>query len=824
MTNTFIPLSTEVQAAIKTAQAKAREYTQATFTPGHLLWGLLQEDVGLHPLLTQLDKEIPKIRSWAEFRITNHLKSSRIVEHPQGDERTQATLKEADKIRGRNLEPEILPVHVLEAICTPEVAYAADQLKRFPIALIELQGAKDTASLIGEAMGTNSATTNGSTTAKSSKAQLAKALDKYCDDLTAKARQGKIDPVIGRDKELKQLVEILGKRISPNVLIIGEPGVGKTAIVGGLALNILDNKVPERLKDASIFELDVNGRLVAGAFKGEVEERLKDCLKAIKEFGKAILFIDEIHTLLDENGSIGSGAVNLLKPELARGELTVIGATTQAEYRKFIESDEAFRRRFTVLKIEEPEEGLATEMVKGLVGRFEKHHSLEVETEAMPESVRLAKRYLADKNLPVSALELLDLTMSSVRVMNDTSKQELEAIEKEHAALDNTTPQYDIQFKALEAGLKNRLSHILIGRLDDGDEKTLDFLEKIIKLKEWSAETKTHVTKEDVGAMAAYLTGIPMGKIQAQEQEQLLQMENLFRKRVVGQDHALVEVGQALRRSRAGLKEANKPAAVFFFLGPTGTGKTELAKTIAELLFNDGNALLRFDMSEFKEEHSAALLYGSPPGYIGYKEGGLLVNKIRQKPYSVVLFDEIEKAHSSVFDIFLQILDEGVVHDKLDKKGDFSNAVVIFTSNIGSEQITQKFNQGSVPTRDELREIINATKRFRPEFLGRRMNIIPFSPITEGVALNILDIHLRSFVKILKLQNIQLEATEAARKELVKSGFSPMYGARPLKDTIEDRLATAMANKMIAGEIPKGSHVKVDWDAVKEEFLWEVTI
>jgi ATP-dependent Clp protease ATP-binding subunit ClpB len=822
MTNTVIPLSSEVQTAIKTAQAKAREYTQATFTPGHLLWGLLQEDVGLHSLLRDLDKEIPKLRSWAEFRITNHLKSSRIVEHPQGDERTQATLKEADKIRGRNLEPEILPVHVLEALCTPEVAYAADQLKRLPIALIELQGAKDSASLIGEAMGNNGKTSNGSATPKSSKAQLAKALDKYCDDLTAKARQGRVDPVIGRDKELKQLVEILGKRISPNVLIVGEPGVGKTAVVGGLALNILENKVPDRLKEASIFELDVSGRLVAGAFKGEVEERLKDVLKAIKEFGKAILFIDEIHALLDENGSIGSGAVNLLKPELARGELTVIGATTQAEYRKFIESDEAFKRRFTILKVDEPTEDLAAQMLVGLVSRFETHHDLAVEKEAIPESVRLAKRYLADKNLPASALELLDLTLSSVRVMNDTSKQELDAIEKEYAALEKEAPLYESQLKVLDASLKNRLSHILMGRLEDGEEQALSFTEKITKLKDWSAETKTEIKREDVGAMAAYLTGIPMGKIQSKEQEQLLQMESLFRKKVVGQDHALVEVGQALRRSRAGLKEANKPAAVFFFLGPTGTGKTELAKTIAELLFNDGSALLRFDMSEFKEEHSAALLYGSPPGYVGYKEGGLLVNKIRQKPYSVVLFDEIEKAHSSVFDIFLQILDEGVVHDKLDKKGDFSNAVVIFTSNIGSEQIMQSFDKGVIPDRDTLREIINSTKRFRPEFLGRRMNIIPFSPITEGVALNILDIHLRSFMKILKLQNIQLEATEGARKELVKSGFSPQYGARPLKDTIEDRLATAMANKIIAGEIPKGSHVKVDWDEAKGDFAWEV--
>ena len=839
ITNLQIPLHKSVELAINFAQTKAREYHQAQFSGGHLLWGLLHEEVGLHPFLQDIDQNIHRLLNWAELRIENAPKSARMMEEPTADNMVQNILQEAYRLRTERVEASVSALTVLEALCTPDVGFSASQLKRFPLDLPQVQEGRKQIRQLAEDLNAavledaGKSTLNGN--AHSNKST--KALEKYCEDLTAKAQEGKIDPVIGRDEELKKLTEYLSRRNSPNVIITGEPGVGKTAIVGGLALNILDDKVPERFKNARVFELDVSGRLVAGAYKGEVEERLKAVLQEVKALGNAILFIDEIHTLLDPAGSVGSGAVNLLKPELARGELTLIGATTLTEYRQFFESDSAFERRFSRLQIDEPTEALAIEMLQGLLGRYEAFHELEVDQELIPLTVQLAKRYLGNKKLPTSALELVDVTMAAAVVMNQTNTAELEDIEKEwQEHLTSTDAEPNTAY--FDKMLTDRLSHLLTQQLketsieetlpDTMSENTLttNFQHKLDQLKAWTAEPKKRIIADDITATIAYMTGIPMGKIQAEEQRQLLQLEQLLEKRVVGQEHALKKVGDALRRSRAGLRESNKPAAAFFFLGPTGTGKTELTKAIAQLLFNDPNALIRFDMSEFKESHSAALLYGSPPGYVGYKEGGLLVNKIRQRPYSVVLFDEIEKAHKSVYDVFLQILDEGAVTDKQGKKGDFTKAIVVFTSNIGSDWIRSQFEAGKTPSRDELRELMSdarmpdGTKAFRPEMLGRGMHLIPFAPIKEEVAGRILDIHLKNFAKLVAKQGIQFEYSEATKKTLVASGFSKTYGARPLKDTIEERIATPLSEQMISGQVRKGDTVEVDWDEAQQTFNW----
>jgi ATP-dependent Clp protease ATP-binding subunit ClpA len=500
------------------------------------------------------------------------------------------------------------------------------------------------------------------------------ALYKYSIERTALAKEGKTDPIIGRDKETRMMVEILCRRTKPNVIITGEAGVGKTALIDGFALDIINDKVPAQLSGSLLFELDL-GALIAGAsYKGEIEDRLKNILKEIKQFPKAILFIDEIHVLLDnKSGGIGGGAANLLKPELARGEITVIGATTNDEYRKYIESDQAFTRRFEVLNVDEPDVVAAEKMLTKLSPHFEKHHQLKIDPDAIKESVRLSKRYLRDRRLPDVAIDLLDRTMAAIKLMVDTNKKELEELQTEFQKLrseKDKRPAHELfeEYKWLNSVLQNKISPVLLGKLQDpaqtdkfesADEFDVFLTQSLEKLIALTDEKQDTVTKEDIASVISYKTGIPLGKIQAQEKERLMNMDAYLKRRVVGQDHAVKAISAAILESRSGLNKKGQPIGSFFFLGPTGTGKTELAKSVAEFLFNDEKAMIRFDMSEFKEEHSAALLYGAPPGYVGYEEGGMLVNKIRQKPYSVLLFDEIEKAHPSVFDTFLQILDEG---------------------------------------------------------------------------------------------------------------------------------------------------------------------
>ncbi|MDH7464168.1 ATP-dependent Clp protease ATP-binding subunit [Chitinophagaceae bacterium 26-R-25] len=818
-------LNETLQSVFHIAKAFAKENYNEQFGAAHLLRALLHKEGGLEDFLMAHGKDIYYMREWAEVRIDEYPKVTHLPEEPSADESIDKIMNGSDEVRLRLGFSDVSSLCILAAIVKPYTAFTAPQLKSFPVKESDFLQLINIVPLNTEDEGAflNGQDRNGIQQSFSN-------LQKYCKDRTALAENGKLDPIIGRERETRQMIEILSRRTKPNVIIAGEPGVGKTALVDGFAQLIIEEKVPGHLLNAKVLELDL-GSVVAGAsYKGEVEDRLKKIITEIKQLDRAILFIDEMHVLLDAKGPIGSGAGNLLKPELARGEITVIGATTLEEYRKIIEPEQAFNRRFELLQITEPDIATAEKMVELLTPHYEKHHGVKVEKEAIGECVRLAKRYIKDKRLPDAALDLMDRTMAAIRMMNETSEKDIAEIKVQWDKMKTLSLKSEeerlTEFTGFNSYLKNKLSPVLYGMLTDEAEPSqidsitayTNYLEKTIaSLEELSKEKREVVGKLEIAAVVASKTNIPIGKIQTQEKEKLLNMENYLKRRMVGQEHALKIISEAIIENRSGLNKPGQPIGSFFLLGPTGTGKTELAKSIAELLFNDEKAMIRFDMSEFKEEHSAALLYGAPPGYVGYEEGGLLVNKIRQQPYSVVLFDEIEKAHQSVFDVFLQIMDEGHMHDKLGKEGDFSNALVLFTSNIGSDFITKKFEDNEIPASTELMERMSAS--FRPEFLGRLTEIVPFGPITEEMAVKIFDIQMRGLYDLLKKQSIRLTLSDAAKRVLALTGFTPKYGARQIAGVIRQQLRRPLSRKIINGDVQHGSHVMIDIDE-QNQITW----
>ncbi len=700
-----------------------------------------------------------------------------------------------------------------------------------------------------------------------------KALEKYSTDLTEMARKGKLDPVIGRDEEVRRIIQVLNRRTKNNPVLIGEPGVGKTAIVEGLAQRIIRGDVPESLKDVKLISLDL-GALVAGAkFRGEFEERLKAVLKEVQNSnGEIVMFIDELHTVVGAGSTEGSmDAGNLLKPMLARGELRTIGATTINEYRKYIEKDPALERRFQPVMVDEPSVEDTISILRGLKEKYEVHHGIRILDSALIQAAKLSDRYITDRFLPDKAIDLIDEAASALRIEIDSMPEEIdvmmrqkiqleierEALKKEtspesiakidkltseindlEGKIDKLKKQWEVEKDTIsgEAGIKDEIDKVK-NKIAEAERNTdlqtaaelkygkLMELEKKLQAVQGKERSENQLLKEeidgdDIAEIVSKWTGIPVTKLVESEMQKLLKMEDVLHKRLIGQDEAVNTVSDAIRRARSGLKDPKRPIGTFIFLGPTGVGKTELAKTLAEFLFNDEDAIVRIDMSEYMEKHNVARLVGAPPGYVGYEEGGQLTEAVRRKPYSVVLFDEIEKAHPDVFNIMLQIFDDGRLTDSKGRTVDFKNTVIIMTSNIGSEIILEDSLNAAVNNGnfEETKEKVMAVlrERFKPEFLNRVDETIFFKALTLPQLSQIVDIQAEHLRGLLKEHNITLEITDDAKEFLATRGFNPIYGARPLKRVIRQMVENPLSKLLLAQKFTDGDNLVID---VKDDEL-----
>ncbi len=703
-------------------------------------------------------------------------------------------------------------------------------------------------------------------------------LGKYAKNLNELARQGKLDPVIGRDEEIRRVLQILSRRTKNNPILIGEPGVGKTAIAEGLAHRIINGDVPENLKSKQIFSLDM-GSLIAGAkYKGEFEERLKSVVKeVISAEGDIVLFIDEIHTLVGAGAGEGAmDAANILKPALARGELRAIGATTLGEYQKYIEKDKALERRFQKVQVEEPNTEDAVSILRGLKERYETHHKVRIKDEAIIAAVELSERYISDRFLPDKAIDLIDEAASKLRLEIDSVPEELdemnrrimqleierEAIKREkddrklgelNEEISNLNEQrgqirakwenekqvvqgiqnikealenFKVEAEQAErAGDYGKVAEIRYGRVREAETKLHELEKQLSSMQSESALIKEEVDSEDIAGVVSRWTGIPVTRMLQSEREKLLHLEAELHKRVVGQTEAIAALADAVRRSRAGLQDSKKPIGSFIFLGTTGVGKTELAKALAEFLFNDENAMTRIDMSEYQERHTVSRLIGAPPGYVGYEEGGQLTESVRRRPYSVVLLDEIEKAHPDVFNILLQVLDDGRLTDNKGRTANFKNTIIIMTSNIGSHLIQESFedmneiNKDDViaKTKNKVYELLKKT--IRPEFLNRIDEIIMFQPLTRDEVRNIVELQFSILQKMLLQNNITITATEPAIDWLAQLGYDPQFGARPLKRVMQKKVLNELSKQILAGNVQKDDHIELDVNT-NHEFIF----
>ena len=644
-------------------------------------------------------------------------------------------------------------------------------------------------------------------------------LSQFGRDLTVLAMQGKIDPVIGRQKEIERVIQILSRRTKNNPCLIGEPGVGKTAIAEGLALKIATGEVPELLRNKRIVTLDLTGMVAGTKYRGDFEERIRNAIEEVQKAGDVILFIDEVHTLIGAGSAEGAvDAANILKPSLARGEIQIIGATTLEEYRKHIEKDAALERRFQPVTVGEPSEEEAIEILRGIRDKYEAHHKVKITDEALIAAVKMSSRYIGDRYLPDKAIDLIDEAASRVRLKAFTAPPDLKALENKLKALN----------EEMEAAVNAQDFEQAASIRDEKNKLAKDLENERQIWKEKSNRSTGEVGEQEIAAIVSQWTGIPVVQITQEESERLLHMEDEFHRRIVGQDEAVSAVARAIRRGRAGLKDPKRPTGSFIFLGPTGVGKTELCKTLAVSMFGDENAMIRLDMSEYMEKHTVSRLVGSPPGYVGYEEGGQLTEKVRRRPYSVVLFDEIEKAHPDVFNMLLQILEDGILTDSQGRRVDFKNCIIIMTSNVGAKLIAQSgsgtlgFAAESNETASEkkIREAVMGELKnvFRPEFINRVDDIIVFHRLNEDNINEIAKRMLDSLGKRLRELDIDVEFTDEAIKAIAKAGFDPVYGARPLRRAIQQQIEDKLSEEMLEGKLSAGKKYLCTHEDGKYEF------
>lgn len=846
-------LTIKSQEALQQAQQIAQSFGQQQLENEHIFKGILEVDENVTPfILKKLNVNVDLFKKILDSTIQSFPKVSGGEIMLSRDANT--ALNEANIIAKKRNDEYVSIEHLILAIFKSKSKVAQ---------ILKDQGVteKGLESAIAEIR-------KGERVTSASAEETYNALNKYAKNLNELAAQGKLDPVIGRDEEIRRVLQILTRRTKNNPMLVGEPGVGKTAIAEGLAHRIVDGDVPENLKDKVVYSLDM-GSLIAGAkYKGEFEERLKAVVKEVTSAeGDIVLFIDEIHTLVGAGGGEGAmDAANILKPALARGELRAIGATTLDEYQKYFEKDKALERRFQKIMIDEPDTESAISILRGIKEKYETHHKVQIKDEAIIAAVELSQRYITNRFLPDKAIDLIDEAASKLRMEINSKPEELDVLDRkimqleieleaikrendeskmkvlkmdlanlkedrneiftkwksEKDVVDNIqlvkTEIEDFKYEAERAerdGDYGKVAEIRYGKIKEAQERLDVLLKQLQENQAGTSLIKEEVTREDIAEVVAKWTGVPVMKMLQGEREKLLKLEDELHRRVVGQEEAIEAISDAVRRSRAGLQDMKKPIGTFLFLGTTGVGKTELAKALAEYLFDDENALTRIDMSEYQERHSVSRLVGAPPGYVGYDEGGQLTEAVRRKPYSVVLLDEIEKAHPDTFNILLQVLDEGRLTDNKGRLADFKNTIIIMTSNMGSAIIQEKFEnlKGSVEAATEAAkaEVLGLLKQtVRPEFINRIDEIVMFTPLTNANITAIVGLQLKSVIKMLAHQNITLDATSEAIEYLAHKGYDPQFGARPVKRVIQREVLNQLSKEILAGKVTADSVILLD--------------